>query len=828
MATTTLTNAPGLNSTGEVIQRNTQTHREGILLEGTWDERLAVITNGEFDPSVNELTSAGSFTNYSFTSGDKIWLMLPTGDIVLPTIASKIDDNTIELADTIYQNLVTGIISIPPGQAVPRHVEVRVVDDPHGAEVVGWTRLTDVAFDTPGTWRGILAAQVPVGGWYNWEWRIVGNDGTVFVTDNTSTGRWAVGAVFALMGQSNMTYLYYDQDNVESTTETPLNPVGFFGPVDKWYRLSDVPNEAFTLGDGAAWTASSKTLTKTGAFSGYTWTSGDKVLVYKSGVFSYLAEIASKVSNDAITLVETVYATDLTGVLNQQLPRGLTALANQIRTGFTNIPLGFIGASVPGSAIRADADYLSPPAGHWLGSGVTLLSAAQDTWIETATRDTDLLEAVLWLQGEAEATASIATNLVANNWKLNESYYTGALNDLEREVQTRFKSWRDVPLVISTIGRYAGVELDQVTGLNVGVRAKYPTVIADQIEWSKQRGHGVCQLLGEPIQADYIHFTPASRSVWGKRFGQVVQASIGDNAAGSTIGPEIVDAVFGDEVTAALVPRAPTDAELRSRQYITLRVKHDQGTTLVLGTHSHVCFTVADQHGPLYVSAVTLGPAVSAGGTQLVRLTVERNTAATTGKDRPFYAPTVLDGASAIVRYLYQSTIPHSAAPLNRLIYDNATVPMPLLMPRSYGYDNSRPRDFPGIAGGQVIRGYPKHAPQAVSAAITALNLGSNQLTIEAPTSWDYYGAPTTSQLKPGDWFIISLPFTGLNGIYQAEGTIRRVVTYTNESTAVVLELSHDFTGQVPTTSHKLDIVLNPQSESGVLALARSALSFGG
>tara|TARA_R110000803_G_scaffold54250_3_gene110929 strand:- start:14574 stop:17078 length:2505 start_codon:yes stop_codon:yes gene_type:complete len=831
MAFTTLTNAPGVDSTGEVIQRTSLTTRENIKLEGTWDERRFNVTNATYDPTPKTLTEVGAFTDYTFTGGDIAYFRLPDGQLVQAEVASRTDADEVVLVTDIITPTTAGIVCVEPGIGRPREIEVRIVDDPHGSEVVGWTRLFDIEWDTPSSWTGELRnVAVPVGGWYNWEWRVVDVNANVLIADITHTGKWAVGAVFVLMGQSNMEDMYEDVDAIESTAEVPGALIGFYGNTTKWHQLSTVPNTGINLGfPGAAWTQSTKEITLIGAFATYSHTPGDMILVFKTGFVSMFAEVASKTDNDTIVLVEEIYATDLTGIQNQQLPTGLTALANQIATGFPSVPIGFLSASAPASAIKEESSYAG--SGIWLKNVPTsLLNLGISVRVATGTRDEQLIEAVLWQQGENEALSPTVTNYT--DFVPTVGYYKQALNELELEIRKKLRSWRDIPLMVATVGKYAGIEADQVSEMNGAVRSVFPRIIGDQIEWSKSRGHGICQLLGSDTQLDSVHFTPAARLLWGRRFGQVVAGTIGDSPSGSTTGPEITAATFGDEVTGALAARAPTDVELQSKLHITLRVKHDQGTTLVAGTEDHACFTCADEVGPLYVSAVTLGPVVAAGATQLVLLTVERDTAITAGKDREFIAPGFLVGPSAIVRYLYQPSFPHNAAPLDRLLFDDVAIAMPLLMPTQWNWSSgspAHPRGHPPVVGGSPMSSYPGHSPIAVGCAITSVaSIASNLIEIDAPDNWEN-DASGNAVIKPGDWFTVSYPLTpGFEGVYVAEGTVRKVTVYANSATVMTLEVSHDFTGQLPTTAHQLDIVTNPQTEGGILALSRSSFSFGG
>lgn len=94
---------------------------------------------------------------------------------------------------------------------------------------------------------------------------------------------------------------------VEDAVNVILSPIDGISkrPGTQWVAQIDAGRVSFT---GASWTASTKTITKTGAFTGYTHAAGDYVYIRLSGadIRWGLYGIASKTSNDAIVLTESI------------------------------------------------------------------------------------------------------------------------------------------------------------------------------------------------------------------------------------------------------------------------------------------------------------------------------------------------------------------------------------------------------------------------------------------------------------------------------------------------------------------------------------------
>lgn len=70
----------------------------------------------------------------------------------------------------------------------------------------------------------------------------------------------------------------------------------------------------------ASWTTSTKRLSQTGSFTSYIFVSGDRIYLSHAGITDALYEIASKVDNDIIELVDEISAYDETNVTSSDGP----------------------------------------------------------------------------------------------------------------------------------------------------------------------------------------------------------------------------------------------------------------------------------------------------------------------------------------------------------------------------------------------------------------------------------------------------------------------------------------------------------------------------
>lgn len=100
---------------------------------------------------------------------------------------------------------------------------------------------------------------------------------------------------------------------------------------------NDSDNVNFGLST-ATWTKASKTLTQTGAFTGYTFTSGDKIYITDgTDATKGIYEIAGKTDNDNITLTTEIAASDLgTGDIKSNWTPIYTVAADNANYGFVD------------------------------------------------------------------------------------------------------------------------------------------------------------------------------------------------------------------------------------------------------------------------------------------------------------------------------------------------------------------------------------------------------------------------------------------------------------------------------------------------------------
>ncbi len=144
------------------------------------------------------------------------------------------------------------------------------------------------------------------------DYTFVLNTGTTVAmnTLSLSTNPGAQAIVFVRQGQYGTVYTLFI-DNFEAashtTSTTVVTGLQTTAIATELKRQLDI-----TLGlavTNGTWTESTKTLTKTGAFTNYTWTSGDRIYIASgTGVTPGIYEIASKTSANAIVLTTSLSA----------------------------------------------------------------------------------------------------------------------------------------------------------------------------------------------------------------------------------------------------------------------------------------------------------------------------------------------------------------------------------------------------------------------------------------------------------------------------------------------------------------------------------------
>lgn len=719
------------------------------------------------------------------------------------------------------------LVDIPSERGVI--IMARVVADPHGAQIVPWTPLTNQQVNaSAGTWSGVLVTGaalpngVPSGSWYNWEFE-AHTAGGVFLVENVGeTIRWGVGTLIAWCGQSNQAF---NMIRADTSLAAPAQAnTGFFSPSGVWVDLPTL--DAFDFTDGgitdALWNAGAAQLQKVGEFTSYVHAPGNKTFLWGGGLTPALREIASKVSNDALTLTVSLGAVDIPGIASQPQSNGLVAFLNAVQadaataTGIPAYPVGVVYASVPGSALCPRTQAV-PAFGDWGRDGLAYRAARALIRAATGLQN---IEAFCFQQGETDGQAP-GINLVV----LGRDEYYQNLGFLKTAFELDYTGYASEPkLIIATVGQHAPP--NTIFGNNNAVFSLTGGVQSDQARFAIDHDLGLASL--HHVNLDINTTTLADRGLhWevdgyeesGAYQAEVVSNKLGFDTAKSSRGPYILKAVFGDEVT----------PDLGDPNAITLHIQHDKGTDLTLGAANSVnCFEVFDEKGPLAVTAVTAGAAVGAGGVQLLVLTLERDTTQTDAADIPFTAPDTLAGNMALVRYCAWSSIPHRAAPQDNMIFDNAATPMPLAV--SFGAEvDDRARmildkmDEVPIWGGNNI----------VAAVTSVANLATLRVEIAAPDNWivnnpDGLGS---LQIRPGDrvlfYFLDATVVPNQPYVYRTEAVVRKVNAYTDKTTVVDLLLTHTLNGhpaaQKPIIGDVAVIKNRMQSHGAILAVARSA-----
>ena len=99
----------------------------------------------------------------------------------------------------------------------------------------------------------------------------------------------------------------------EFTDPTTLSSKDLF-PVIMEIQPDSIPGTALST---ASWTASTKRLNQTGAFSGYTFAQGDRIFLSHASITDGLFEINQKISNDEIELVQSISTSNQTNVASE-------------------------------------------------------------------------------------------------------------------------------------------------------------------------------------------------------------------------------------------------------------------------------------------------------------------------------------------------------------------------------------------------------------------------------------------------------------------------------------------------------------------------------
>jgi hypothetical protein len=710
-------------------------------------------------------------------------------------------------------------------------IEVRVVEDPHGAEVVPWTPLSNQqAHLTSGQWSGelitgaALANGVPSGSWYNWEFRATDRNGTVLVSNVAETARWGVGSVIPWWGQSNQVFGMLRAD---SSAATPDANIGFFSPSGEWVDLTVLDAYDITGGyvAGAVWRQATGYLELTGAFTNYTHSGGNKIYLWGGGITPGLYEINAKIDNDNLEIVESLGAADVSGIVSQPQANGVVDFLNAVQTaagvatGVSAYPVAVVYAAVAGTSLIQEADAIA--AGAWTDFENGPYAAAKALMLLATSRLT--CEAICYQQGESDGIAP-----GVNLYIMPRNAYYESLVHLHRKIEIDYVGGPNaVPeFIMATVGPHAAPATTFAN--NMAVFAQILSVQEEQIRWAIDNDKGLAYL--QTVDLDTSTVVPLDRGLhWtilgyeesGAAQAEAVNAKLGFDAGASAVGPQITAAYFGDEET----------PDLGALNKITLYVQHDKGTDLTLGNADSInCFEVYDQAGPLAVTAIAKGTTV--GGVQKLVLTLSRDTGQTDSADIPYSAPDLLTGNVAFVRYIGLCSIPHGSSPQNNLIVDNATPAMPLLLTFGGNVEHrSRLQNDPlwelnYWAGNNIV---------ALVTDVT--NLATRRIVVGAPNTWTVNNPDGLGslQIRPGDrvlfYFLDSVPAPPQPYVYRTEAVVEKVQIYTDQTTAVDVLTTHSLNGHPaankPIVGDAAVFRNREQTQGALVAVARSAQGTG-
>lgn len=770
-----------------------------------------------------------------------------------------------------------------------KRFEYRIVLDGTSTEVLTWTRgeIVGPTEGATGDWSVRVDSEIAMGGWYNWEFRVVSDTDAVLDTDASPTIKWGVGLNYLLIGQSNMEYFYLQGDATPGTADAKLGFVMSVGNVEvPWMDVAALDDHNFHV-IGGAWTESSKTITQTGAFANYSFTASDAVYLYGTGITPGFYEIASRTSDDAIVLATSpsTAGTDLANTVNSQ-PRsgGLVAALNAVQAGVTNdttnfgnIPIGAIGMAVSGSALvkGANPDALTntwgDPDEEW-----TLTRRAIDRVNKLGL---PYVEGVVFIQGESESRAYDVAGKVTL-----KAAYKQQLEELHLGLKKYLKgpNETEIKFVLGGPGR----NLEFINTILSAPAINSSSIMEARLEYAFENDTGFVSAMDIPPElildaAPGLHWTKAGQKTWGARLGIVLQAvtGIGAATAMSKRGPRISNAWTGwngpidiggaVSKAAAAVITTPFNHGRDSGKTFKVVVSGTSGTdTDVNGIHVGTSTGATTFTIPVNTSGAT---GTYAGGNieiidgrtnkSVITLEIEHDqgTALTIGDDDSITCFTVQDEEGPLFvydvaqvqsnQYLVLSlrrdttqtenavAIPYSAP--DRLAgnyalvkyLDWCTLPHEGANKAFQIFDNatnSMPLlpTFGFVAPANTsLRDLPENEPDQLSIQITDVtSLATKIISVDAQdTPWLRILGNPIRMIKPGERFVVQ----AIGGPYVGEGTLEKVNSYTDDSTDVDLLLSHDMTDQAPSLTNYITFPYNTETACGICAGPRTADSFG-
>ncbi len=172
------------------------------------------------------------------------------------------------------------------------------------------------------------------------------------------------------------------------------------------------------------------------------------------------------------------------------------SFAARVAEAFQDATIGLVPAAVGGSPIEAwrPGVFYEPTKSHPWDDAIARARVAME-------RGT--LKAILWHQGESDATPALAPA------------YEGRLHDLIARFRTTLDS-PDVPFIVGQLGRFADVPWDEARGIVDAAHRALPAKVAHTAFVSSE---------GLVHGGDRVHFDAASLRALGRRYADAYLAS---------------------------------------------------------------------------------------------------------------------------------------------------------------------------------------------------------------------------------------------------------------------------------------------------------------
>lgn len=706
-----------------------------------------------------------------------------------------------------------------------------------GTHTATQTSLT--AFTVPVTTSGTPAAaghatlegQVPVGSWYNWDFRMVNAAGTVLYSDLSATSKWGVGLLGVIFGQSNAQGLYTKESSpasADANVGVYLNSTSPTGDENTWI---DIVTGQKPQGNGIHALINDLQAAATTAF----------------GMAGMPIGIIGAAVNASALIEEAAFTVPAVWWLDER-ETGVYETARELIVAATDHQnLEFIlwqQGEAETTTVQANGFLIEP-----------------GTYYREFTRLHGRIKADYKTVNGAETPVIMGG--IANLFAQFLGNCSAMLNAREVVLEDILRYATDNNLGFV----YAGdVEVDTAATIDYGLH----WVAAGYATFGLRAGQVIRKVLGLDAAALQRRGPRITSAVFGTAADPTSRNAITLNVAhelAATISSTATITVTGATtltLPAAQVPGSATftvtisgvtgntpdingihTATRSSDTVFTItpnttiagtggtfvfprsltRLANDAADALVEN-----CFEVTDELGPMFVSDA----AIHADGDK-IELTLARDTTtagAQYATDFGELADTLV-GNHAVVRYMALGTIPRhpTDADAQWHLFDNGTTGFPLLP--TYGYsaaitktqeslgEEFWPRKGSEHTGLANAKGYTLKTLRVAATAVSAATV-----TLPAPNTWPA-GSLTVPQ--PGDRLVFQDDAPALDiGKYIAEATVSHVSTYTDLATTVVLTISHSVAPlPVPPVAPNLVLIMRPKTPCGILATSRNGTSFG-